>query len=264
MSASSLLPSTVRYVDAHCHVDLFPDPMATMRSAREQGIAVVAVTNTPSVFRRMQELAEGFESVFCALGLHPELVAERQSEIALFKRLVADTEFVGEVGLDGTEGQGSLVRQRHLLEEILAACQESGRRVLSVHSRRAGAQILEVIDATFKGTVILHWFSGSLAQAREATERGWYFSINITMARSQAGQRLVRALPMNRVLTESDAPLARFSGQPSSPKDVVQVVACLADSWRLSEERAARQVVENFAAARSDLPHRRAETDDAG
>ena len=60
-------------VDAHCHVDLFPDPAGLLRSIDEAGIHVVTVTNIPSVFRPNVSLAEPFGTVHVALGLHPEL-----------------------------------------------------------------------------------------------------------------------------------------------------------------------------------------------
>jgi len=252
MTRDSILGSTIRYVDTHCHVDLFPDPDGTMRVAREQGIALIAMTNAPSVFTRICELAHRYDNVFCALGLHPELMTERHGELPLFKRLVGQTRFVGEIGLDGTRGGDHLDRQSQALRELLTSCQETGRHLLSVHSRRAGAQILEAIDPAFEGTVILHWFSGTLKQAHEALARGWYFSVNRAMTASRTGQQLIKVLPKDRVLTESDAPLALVGGRPSSPHDVVAVVEFLADCWHIEKKDAARQILETFVRAVPD------------
>jgi TatD DNase family protein len=241
-----VLPPDVRYVDAHCHIDLFADPTATMRSAREQAIAIVAMTNTPSVFRRMEQLACEFDNVFCALGLHPELVAERHRELPLFNELAAETAFIGEIGMDGAKGRAELPRQRRALDEMLAACRPGRKHILSVHSRRASADILEAIAPGFPGIVILHWFSGSLAQAQVAAERGWFFSVNLAMTRSQSGKTLISRLPRDRVLTESDGPILLSEGRRGGPADVVSVVEYLGAAWGVGREEAREQVLHNF------------------
>ena len=92
--------AAVRYVDTHCHVDLYPDPTAVMREAQREGVGIVAVTNTPSVFEPMLRLAVDFPNVVVALGLHPELAIQREAELRLVPGLIKKTHFVGEIGLD--------------------------------------------------------------------------------------------------------------------------------------------------------------------
>jgi len=65
----------VELVDAHCHLDLFPDPAALARHVNERRIHTIAVTNAPSVFAHTEHLAAGSAYLHPAIGLHPELVA---------------------------------------------------------------------------------------------------------------------------------------------------------------------------------------------
>ena len=67
--------------DTHCHVDLYPDPVGLVREAERRGIYTIAVTNTPSVFPATAAIVKGCRYVRPALGLHPQLAAERRGEL---------------------------------------------------------------------------------------------------------------------------------------------------------------------------------------
>lgn len=90
----------MRMVDAHCHLDLYPDYAAILAEIERDGVYTIAVTNAPSVFRRCVEIARRPRFVRVALGLHPELAAARERELDLLPDLLATTRYVGEVGLD--------------------------------------------------------------------------------------------------------------------------------------------------------------------
>ena len=247
MTSWSGLPTDIEYIDTHCHVDLLPNPTAAMAEARKKKIGLVAVTNTPSVFPRMRQLAHPFDNVICALGLHPELVAERESEVPLFRKFAAESRFIGEVGLDGSSPtKNPLSRQQACLTNLLDACRHTGPHVLTVHSRRAVTPLLEVIEPGFSHGVILHWFSGTEAQARVAIERGWLFSINLVMTRSAAGQRLIAMIPPSLVLTESDSPLLRHGDTPAQSTDVIDVTVYLARQWKVEEVEARAAIRRTF------------------
>jgi len=128
----------LRYVDTHCHVDLYPNPTAIMQEAERESVGIVAVTNTPSAFEPMVRLASGFSNVVVALGLHPELAIEREAELQLVPGLIKKTPFLGEIGLDGTARDVRVAAsQQRVLRTILAHANSDGPRVMTVHTRRA-------------------------------------------------------------------------------------------------------------------------------
>src|SRR6267154_3791331 len=88
-------------LDAHCHLDLYPDPSRTALDAESKGVFVVCVTNLPSAFLAARPHIHQFKKVRLALGLHP-LNAELHSdeELSRFGELVDETSFIGEIGLD--------------------------------------------------------------------------------------------------------------------------------------------------------------------
>jgi TatD DNase family protein len=222
----------IRGFDFHCHVDLFSDPAATVATCEETGIVTLAVTTTPKAWSQNRKWTAGNRYVHSALGLHPELVADRHGEVALLERLMAETPFIGEIGLDGSAPhRASLPAQRSVFARVVREAQRLGGRVLSIHSRRAAKEVVECLTANSsveRVLPILHWFSDSAANAQQAVRAGCYFSVNHRMLESASGLTLVRAISADRLLTETDAPFTMIGNRKTEPGDVLETVSKLA------------------------------------
>ena len=202
--------TNIRGFDFHCHVDLHRNPTDLIRDCESLGIAVLAVTTTPRAWPQNREWTQGCRYVHSALGLHPELVGQRYDEVALLEECMSQTRLVGEVGLDGSpRHRTSWDRQKRVFSRTLKRATHLGDRVVSIHSRRAANQVVEMIaNCTRPDRVlpILHWYSGSRATAEKALAQGCYFSVNLRMLASEKSRCLVDSLPNERLLIESDAP----------------------------------------------------------
>lgn len=219
-------------VDFHCHLDLYPDHAEAVVRCEREGVFTLAVTTTPRAWPRNQELAAPTRHVRAALGLHPQLVAERSHEIALWKELLPRTRYVGEVGLDaGPRFYRSFDRQKEVFAEVLTSCAIASDKILTVHSVRATKIVLDMIEKHLpptRGRVVLHWFTGTVAEIRRAVDLGCYFSVNAEMLANENRAVANRAFPLGRVLTETDGPFTRTGARPSEPSDVWQAVEGLA------------------------------------
>ena len=237
-----------KLVDAHCHYDLFPNPQRILREAEREEIHSIAVTNTPSVFGVMARLAWPYEYIRPAIGLHPELAVERASELPIFERKVYETECVGEVGLDYRVivKPAERMKQRRVFEKILEGCGKAGGRIVSVHSRRAEADVVAAIRDCNPGPVIFHWYSGSLKTLSAAIALGAYFSVNPAMLRSQRGRRLIEEVPADRLLTESDGPFVRIDGEAARPSCARVVLDGIASLQGTVPEEVGAQVLANW------------------
>lgn len=237
-------------VDFHCHLDLYPDHQAAILKAEAERIYTLAVTTTPKAWKRNRELACGTRFVRVALGLHPQLVADRAGELPLWERHLPEARYVGEVGLDASPRfVGSFGAQKEVFRKILERCAEAGGRVLSVHSVRCARSVIEMIERYLprdRGAVVLHWFSGSRTEAFRAVELGCYFSVNGEMTRSKRGCALVADLPLDRLLTETDGPFTQIGGRPAEPADVGAVSAAIARVRNLSVDSFATAVRTNL------------------
>jgi TatD DNase family protein len=245
---STVPPSLAPLIDTHCHVDLFPDPRALVRDIERRRVYTVAVTNTPSVFTRLCEIVGDARFVRPALGLHPELVAERHRELPQFGKLLSRTRYVGEVGLDyQTTVESERTLQRRVLASIIEHCDAAGRKVVTVHSRRAAEDVVSAFGERFRGTYILHWYSGGVKALRRALANGAYFSFNTAMVRSERGRSIVAEVPRERVLTETDGPFVAVDGAPAEPHRVLIILESLAELWGTTVDEARRTVYANFA-----------------
>ncbi len=91
-------------------------------------------------------------------------------------------------------------------------CAEEEDKILTIHSRRAAADIISMVGNSFQGTAILHWFTGAAKEVERAAAYGMYFSVNPAMVLSEKGRSLISAMPVDRVLTESDGPICEGVG----------------------------------------------------
>lgn len=239
-------------VDLHCHLDLYPDHQAAVLDAEEAGVFTLAVTTTPRAWPRNHELARRTKHVRAALGLHPQLVGERSSEIELWDRYLSETRYVGEVGLDaGPRFYKSLDLQKQVFQHILRRCAEAGDKVITVHSVRAVKAVLDHVESFLpqsRGKVVLHWFTGSKAEAQRALELGCYFSINAAMLGSERHASMIAVIPLDRMLTETDGPFTKTDERPSRPADVGAVVEVLGRLNGMAASVAAAMIRANLRA----------------
>ncbi len=234
-------------VDTHCHLDLYPNYAEVIAAVERDEIYTVAVTNTPSVFRACQRLTQSTRFIRTAVGLHPELVMQRFHELPLLMELLVETRYVGEIGLDFvTRDEADRTRQRHVFYAILDQCASLGGKILTIHSRRAATEVVDMIGNDYPGKVILHWFSGSIGELRTAITNGYYFSVNPAMIKSSKGRALITEIPQDRLLTETDGPFVEVDGQPCRPHDVALVTKYLATAWSVVPQAASDILYQNF------------------
>lgn len=237
-------------VDFHCHLDLYPDFEASIARSEAARIYTLTVTTTPKAWPRNLELTHGTRYVRAALGIHPQLVAERADELALWERYLPEARYVGEVGLDaGPRFYKSLDAQKEVFRTVLKRCADARGKILSVHSVRSVPIVLNMIERHFPqecGIVVLHWFTGTMAEARRAVALGCYFSVNAEMTRSERGQKLVSGLPLSRILTETDGPFTKIDGYPAEPASVPKTVEAISRFYEAPTGAVANAIKTNF------------------
>ncbi len=242
-------------IDTHCHMDLYPDPTRVARESIRAGVGTVVVTNLPSAFERAFPFVGNVKGIKLALGLHPLVASEHARERKLFASLLPKTRYVGEVGLDfSREGLATKDIQTETFKFVLRSVKDVGvPYFLTIHSRRAEAAVLEMLDEEQVSPAVFHWFTGSLQMLNKAIEKGHFFSVNPAMVASPNGQRLVDAMPRERLLTESDGPFVLVGDRPARPMDVRIVRDYLSLKWKIEEEVVEQCLQRNFSALRDAL-----------
>ncbi|MGC9333277.1 MAG: TatD family hydrolase, partial [Anaerolineae bacterium] len=210
-------------VDTHAHLDharFDGDRDAVLDRALEAGVAAIVTigADLPSS-RQAVELAARYERVYAAVGMHPHdarkldgaaLVELR--ELGQRPKVVA----VGEIGLDFYRDLSPRDVQRRAFQAQLAWAARLGKPVV-IHDRDAHEPVMEILAAwagalsgsRLEGRVgVLHTFSGDLLMAERAIELGFYISVSgpVTYHNARQLPDIVRALPLDRLLVETDCP----------------------------------------------------------
>lgn len=236
--------------DMHCHLELFEDPRAIARQCEAQKLRVLAVTASPRSWRKFGEMIEGVDGIRPGLGLHPQLGNALDQDLSLFEKLLPESRYVGEIGLDGSEQFAPTQQtQVRVFERVLRMSSEHGNKILSVHSVRTARAVLDLLERVFdfdRSRIILHWFTGSQDLVRRAAELGCYFSVNSQMLRSENGRGIAKSIPLPRLLTETDGPFVLENGRPATPINVRNVVSALADLRTFEKAELERHLADNL------------------
>jgi TatD DNase family protein len=240
----------MRYVDAHCHLDHYPDPKTVAAVCEESQTYTIAVTNLPSAFSNTERVADGLAFVRAAAGLHPELVRRFPSAVDQLLTVIERAKYVGEVGLDYSQTSvEDRQLQRRVFERVIEHCELLGGRVITVHSRRAAEDVVDLVGAATRSTIILHWFSGSAKAVSRAVDARCFFSVNPGMTRSASGRNIIAAIPDDRVLTETDGPFLRHAGRAVHPFEVANFLPAIAKLRDQTPQELGTIVLKNFRRA---------------
>jgi len=131
----------------------------------------------------------------------------------------------------------------------LRRCAEAGDKVITVHSVRSVKAVLDHLEAFLphdRGKVVLHWFTGTRSEAKRALDLGCYFSINAAMLSNERHGSMVRIIPLDRLLTETDGPFTRTGNRHTKPSDVAVVVEELSQLHQVSAAQIAATVRDNL------------------
>jgi len=237
-------------IDFHAHIDLYPEPNKVVKEIERREMYVLSVTTTPSAWTGTYSISKHYPRIKTALGLHPQIAHERISELPLFDTFINETDYVGEVGLDGApEFAKHKVSQLAVLRHILKSCSNSGGKIISLHSRRAASDVLDILDEhPDAGIPVFHWFTGGKGELQKAIQRNAWFSVGPAMLKSKRSIEMVQCIPKDRILTESDGPFAKVSGKPLMPWDVESAVIGLSRIWDMSPSNVQEILYSNFRA----------------
>jgi TatD DNase family protein len=233
-------------IDTHCHLDRYPNPRQIANRAKLAGVTVIAVTNLPSDFLAGLEPVKQLHNVRLSLGLHPMLAPHSETERRLFSELLQKTSYVGEIGMDfSRDGLATRAAQVESFLFVLKQVHQTGK-VLSIHSRKAEHETVDHLASHNIRAAIFHWFTGEDSALERVIESGHYLSINPAMLLSSKGKGIVKQIPKQRVLFETDGPYCKGEKGPAGPWEVRRVAHQVAELWGCSIEATTMQVSQNF------------------
>jgi len=229
-------------VDTHAHLcdPAFDSDLPTVsRHAADAGVAAIIIVgeDLPDAQRNL-ELAAQYPALKPAAGLYPtHLDLEAAARMIVFIRQYRDQlHAIGEVGLDfwAVKDPAGKELQQEIFKTFIQLSHELDLP-LNVHSRSAGRRTIALLQALDARKVQLHAFDGKFSTAQPAIEAGYFFSIPPSVIRSRQKQKLLKHLPLECLLVESDSPvLGPDPAQRNEPANLVAAVQAIADIKGLS------------------------------
>lgn len=230
-------------IDSHCHLDfpeLTTDEAGVLARARTAGVGGMLTIGTRlDQFDRVRAIAERHDNVWCSVGVHPHEAKEegqrtpdRLIEAARHPKVVG----IGETGLDFYYEHSPREEQAESFRAHIAASRQTGLPLI-VHTRDADAETGDMLEEEYgKGAFpgVIHCFSTGRAMAERALALGLYISISgiVTFKAAEDLRSIVRDIPLDRLLVETDAPyLAPIPkrGKTNEPAYVAHTAAKVAE-----------------------------------
>jgi len=235
-------------IDFHSHLDLYPNALQLLPEVAKRNIFTLVVTTSPRAWQTTSRVFDSYDNIKVALGMHPEIVEHKASEIEMLVSSISKAKFIGEVGLDGSQSfRKSLLLQESVLNKVLAECERQGGRIISIHSRGASSRVLDLLEKyPLAGKPILHWFSGTILEIRRAVAIGCWFSVGPSMMLGKKGRDLIREMPIDKILPETDGPFATRGNAPLMPWDAFDIALGLGDLWGMKLDKVRTHLQRNF------------------
>lgn len=246
----------IKLVDVHCHLSdpsFEEDRDAVIKRAISTGI-VALVSNSESLkdAEEVIKLSEEYKgTVFAAVGVHPtNLLTYNESFEKIREFIISNSKKVvaiGEVGLDYFYGKEE--REREVMKLFLKEFSKLSKELdlpMIVHSRSAGKYAIEILKEMEVKKVIMHAFDGRASLASQAAKYGYFFSIPPSIVRSQQKKKLVKAVELENLLLESDAPvLSPDPKERNEPKNVIVSAQEISKIKGVSIEEVAEKTTQN-------------------
>ena len=222
-------------IDVHCHLsqpDYQGDIDQVIEKCKQQLKAVITCCAHPKDFDLTLQLVEKYKGfVFATASIHPIYIKEideiqKNEFFDLLKKNRDNIIGIGETGLDfNIEEEKFREKQKELFIEFIELSKDLNLPVI-IHARGAFKEAIEILENHDVKKVLMHFFSAK-DLLEKVTKNDWYISVNTALLRSKKITKIVRDMPMEKILTETDSPWLGLEGRndPAAVKVVVEKIA---------------------------------------
>lgn len=251
------------YIDSHAHLEgseFDADREAVIQRALDAGVEIivcvgdgeVAADSHAAAFR----IADQYSFIFTTVGVHPhearlldDNLYSQVMELSQHPKVLA----WGEIGLDYHYDNSPRDVQRNAFRKQLRMARERGLPV-SIHTREAEADTLAILDEEWKGSGlggVIHCFTGTRSFAEAAIDLGFYISFSgvVTFKKAEDLRETARAMPIDRILIETDSPFLApipYRGRRNEPAYVVETARAIAELRGIDAEELGQTTSQNF------------------
>jgi TatD DNase family protein len=244
-------------IDSHAHLTdstVFAQIEEVLERAKNQGIQkIVNICTDALTLKRGVELAKKHAWVFNAAASTPhDVQTEGEHFFPIVQKAIEAKQLIaiGETGLDYYYEHAAPEIQRQFLLRYFELAKASSLPLI-IHCREAFEDLFKLADMGYQDApLLLHCFTGTQKEARSAVERGWFISFSgiITFKKSEALRDVLKIVPLERILVETDAPFLSPQtkrGKMCEPSFIVETVATIAQIKGISQKEAEKITTAN-------------------
>lgn len=249
-------------IDSHCHLDLVEEKglelKEILQNCAENNVRILqTICTRVTEIDKILSYTKEKDWIYASVGVHPCNVSEQPRVKAAdilelcqkHKKIIG----IGETGLDYYHDKSEIELQKSSFLEHIVASQENKLPVI-IHSRDADEDMMQILQAEQRNSyfpALLHCFSSSQELAKKALDLGIFISIAgiVTFKNATALQEIVKFLPLDRILVETDSPYLAptpYRGKTNQPAYTKHVVEFIAQIKGLTLEDVSRETSKNF------------------
>ena len=240
-------------IDVHCHLeqrDYEKDRDEVIEKCKKKLKAVITCCCHPDDFDLTMDLVKKYKNfVFATVSIHPEFIKEiNEEEIEKFLKKVEENREkivgIGETGLDFIiEEPEWREKQKELFLKFISLA-ENLKLPLVIHARKAFAEAIEILEKFGTKRVLMHFFTAKELLPR-VIKNGWSISVNTTLLNSKKIKKIVRDLPIEKIMTETDSPWLGINGKRNDPTSVKFVIEKIAEIKKIDFKEVDRITTKN-------------------
>jgi TatD DNase family protein len=245
----------MKLIDTHTHLEDIEQLDEALVRAEESGVTAVVTMGADHKSNQwaLNESAKhGSQKlkIYPAMGIHPSRIDDSRVNVDLgfIEENINGVVALGEIGLDYwykqvRKDEEKKALQRDTFRSLLEIAKKHGKPV-SIHSRGAWTDCVNIVIEEGVKKAVFHWFTGSLGDLKRLLDRGYYVSASPAAAYSKEHRAVIENTPLKQILLETDSPVS-YKGEPSEPSHVLKALVAVAELKKEKKETIAERTTEN-------------------
>jgi len=241
-------------IDIHCHINLYIAIDEIIKEAENAGVVkIIGVGMSAIGLERIVELSNQYDSIYAALGIHPEEVrmnknikSQLDSVLDTIRNNKDKICAIGEIGLDHhfVKKKELYPLQKEIFDRMLSLADEL-KLPVNLHTKGAEKLVFDTLPS-YKNipNVNIHWYSGPEDILKLGIDRGYYFSITPAITYSPAVKKVALTVDKEHLLLESDGPV-KYSGKIGTPAMIRDVLNIISKFKNIPSDILENQIFEN-------------------
>jgi len=233
-----------RYVDSHAHLYEYNEEDLS-KYCNNENLTIVSVSEDLTSSLKNLKIGESCSNVYVAVGIHPWRVnAVSREDLSKVLDMSTWVSLIGEVGLDRRFTPETYELQLKVFKEFIDIALKYDKALL-LHAAGAWREVYNLIYRSGVSTAVFHWYTGPQDLLKEIVSSGYYIGVNVALLRQNKMREVVKAAPLESMLTESDGPY-EYRGLALHPHMIKDLIAEVAIIKGVHQEDVVDVVKRNF------------------